>query len=389
MKSGWRWYGADDAISLKEIRQAGVTDVVAALYRRRAGEIWPVEEIRAQADAVRAAGMEWSVVESVPVHEDIKKHSGDWKTYIENYKQTIRNLAECGIRTVCYNFMPILDWTRSNLNYMLADGSDVLCYNHLEVAAFDLFALKRPGAEQEYDDELKERARFFWDKLPTIERMRISNSILLGLPGTVDDLTPQQFLEQLGAYKDIDDATLRKHMYDFLNEITPVLDDTGVNMAIHPDDPPRPIFGLPRILSNAADIRQMYKECPSSHIGLTLCTGSLGGGIENDEVAIFKEFAERIYFCHFRNIQHEAPGIFRESESHLVGKVDMIGLIKALFAEEKRRGEGIVVRPDHGRHMEIDRVRKCYSGYDYGGRLVGLAELRGLAFGIANGVAGQ
>ena len=160
-------------------------------------------------------------------------------------------------------------------------------------------------------------------------------------------------------------------------------------MAIHPDDPPKPIFGLPRILSNAADIRQMYKECPSSHVGLTLCTGSLGGGIENDEVAIFKEFAERIYFCHFRNIQHEAPGIFRESESHLVGKVDMIGLIKALFAEEKRRGEGIVVRPDHGRHMEIDRVRKCYSGYDYGGRLVGLAELRGLAFGIANGVAGE
>ncbi len=168
MKSGWRWYGADDAISLKEIRQAGVTDVVAALYRRKAGEIWPVEEIRAQADAVRDAGMEWSVVESVPVHEDIKKHSGDWKTYIENYKQTIRNLAECGIRTVCYNFMPILDWTRSNLNYELADGSDVLCYNHTEVAAFDLFALNRPGAENEYDEELKERARFFWDKLPTI-----------------------------------------------------------------------------------------------------------------------------------------------------------------------------------------------------------------------------
>ena len=257
MKSGWRWYGADDAISLKEIRQAGVTDVVAALYRRKAGEIWPVEEIKAQADAVRAAGMEWSVVESVPVHEDIKKHSGDWKTYIENYKQTVRNLSECGIRTVCYNFMPILDWTRSNLNYMLADGSDVLCYNHMEVAAFDLFALKRPGAENEYDEDLKERARFFWDKLPTIDRMRISNSILLGLPGTVDDLTPSQFLEQLEAYKDIDDATLRKHMYDFLNELSPVLDETGVNMAIHPDDPPRPIFGLPRILSNAADIRQM------------------------------------------------------------------------------------------------------------------------------------
>ena len=389
MKSGWRWYGADDAISLKEIRQAGVTDVVAALYRRKVGDVWPVDEIRAYADEVRNAGMEWSVVESVPVHEDIKKHTGAWKTYIENYKQTIRNLAECGIRTVCYNFMPILDWTRSNLNYVLADGSDVLCYNNVEVAAFDLFALKRPGAEAEYGDELKERARVLWDNLDSVGRTRISSSILLGLPGTVDDLTPQQFLQQLEGYKDIDDALLRRHMYDFLNEITPVLDDTGVNMAIHPDDPPRPIFGLPRILSNAADIRQMYRECPSPHIGLTLCTGSLGGSLANDEVAIFKEFAERIYFCHFRNIQYESPEVFRESESHLVGKVDMIGLMKALFAEERRRGEDIVVRPDHGRRMEIDHGRKCYCGYDYGGRLVGLAELRGLAFGIANGVAGH
>ena len=389
MKSGWRWYGSDDAISLKEIRQAGVTDVVAALYRRKAGEIWPVEEIKAQADAVRAAGMEWTVVESVPVHEDIKKHAGNWKTYLENYKQTLRNLASCGIKTVCYNFMPILDWTRSNLNYVLPDGSDVLCYNQNEVTAFDLYALKRPGAENEYTEEEKERAKALWDTLSDAERTRVSKSILLGLPGTVDDLTPEQFLEQLGAYKDIDDATLRKHMYDFLNEITPVLEETGINMAIHPDDPPRPIFGLPRILSNAADIRQMYKECPSKHVGLTLCTGSLGGGIENDEVAIMKEFAERVYFCHFRNIQYEDKGVFRESESHLVGKVDMFNLMKALFEEEKRRGEDIVVRPDHGRHMEIDRSRKCYSGYDYGGRLVGLAELRGLAYGIKNCAAGN
>ncbi|MGN0832472.1 MAG: mannonate dehydratase [Kiritimatiellia bacterium] len=382
MKAGWRWYGAADAISLREIRQAGVTDVVAALYNRRPGEVWPREEIRAQADAVRAAGMIWSVVESVPVHEDIKKRTGRWREYVENYKQTLRNLADFDIRTVCYNFMPVLDWTRSNLAFGLADGSDVLRYNHYEVAAFDLFSLKRPNAARDYDEQTRDQARILWEKLPDAERTRIEKAILLGLPGTVDDLTPEQFLEQLAAYRDIGEEALRSHLYDFLNELSPVLEETGVRMAIHPDDPPRPLFGLPRILSNAIDIHRMCRECPSPNVGLTLCTGSLGGSLDNNEVAIFREFAQRVYFCHFRNIRHEAPGVFHESESHLVGKVDMFGLMKELLAEESRRGEGIVVRPDHGRHLEIDRSRKSYSGYDYGGRLVGLAELRGLAYGI-------
>ena len=382
MKAGWRWYGSKDAISLREIRQAGVTDVVAALYNRRPGEVWPVEEIRAMAQQVKDAGMVWSVVESVPVHEDIKRHAGNWKQYIENYKETLRNLAACNIRTVCYNFMPILDWTRSNLAYMLPDGSDVLCYNHIEVCAFDHFVIKRKNARRDYDEETRERAKLLWAKASNEERTRIEKSILLGLPGTVDDLTPEEFLAQLAGYEDIGEETLRSHMYGFLNDISPVLEETGVKMAIHPDDPPRPIFGLPRILSNATDIHRMYRECPSKNVGLTLCTGSLGGSLDNDEVAIFKEFAERIYFCHFRNIQYDAPNIFHESESHLVGKVDMVGLMRALLAEEAKRGEGIVVRPDHGRHLEIDRVRKSYSGYDYGGRLVGLAELRGLACGI-------
>ena len=379
MKAGWRWYGSADAISLREIRQAGVTDVVAALYGRRPGEVWPVEEIKALADEVKAAGMTWSVVESVPVHEDIKKRTGDWRRYLENYKQTLRNLAACGIRTVCYNFMPVLDWTRSDLAYVLPDGSDVLGYNHDEVAAFDLFSLKRDGAEKDYDEATRARAKELWDSASTAKRTRIEKAILLGLPGTVDDLTPPEFLAQLATYARIDEEQLRANMYGFLNEISPVLEETGVRMAIHPDDPPRPIFGLPRILSNAADIRRMCRECPCPNVGLTLCTGSLGGSLDNDEVAIFKEFAERIYFCHFRNIQHEAPGVFHESESHLIGKVDMVELMRALLVEEKRRGEGIVVRPDHGRHMEIDRCRKSYSGYDYGGRLVGLAELRGVA----------
>lgn len=382
MKQGWRWYGDNDAITLKEIKQAGVTDIVAALYERKPGEVWPLSEIKARAKKVRDAGMIWSVVESVPVHEDIKKRTGDYKKYIENYKQTLINLAKCGIKTVCYNFMPILDWTRSDLAYDLGDGSTCLGYNEYEVAAFDMFALKRPGAEKDYDAKTKARAKKLWANYSAAEKKRVEKSILTGLPGTVDDLTPKQFLKELKTYEGIDDKKLRENMYAFLNEISPVLDKYGVDMCIHPDDPPHPIFGLPRILSNAADIRQMIKECPSKHVGLTLCTGSLGGSLDNDEVGIFKEFAKRIFFCHFRNLQYEEEGVFHESECHLVGKTDLPALMIALLKEEKRRGEGIVVRPDHGRLMEIDKGRKCYCGYSYGGRLVGLAELRGLEIGI-------
>jgi mannonate dehydratase len=382
MKQGWRWYGDNDAITLKEIKQTGVTDIVAALYERKPGEVWPVSEIKARAKKVRDAGMVWSVVESVPVHEDIKKRTGDYKKYIENYKQTLINLAKCGIKTVCYNFMPILDWTRSDLAYDLGDGSTCLGYNEYEVAAFDMFALKRHSAEKDYDAKTKARAKKLWANYSAAEKKRVEKSILTGLPGTVDDLTPKQFLKELKTYEGIDDKKLRENMYAFLNEISPVLDKYGVDMCIHPDDPPHPIFGLPRILSNAADIRQMIKECPSKHVGLTLCTGSLGGSLDNDEVGIFKEFAKRIFFCHFRNLQYEEEGVFHESECHLVGKTDLPALMIALLKEEKRRGEGIVVRPDHGRLMEIDKGRKCYCGYSYGGRLVGLAELRGLEIGI-------
>jgi mannonate dehydratase len=382
MKQGWRWYGDADAITLKEIKQAGVTDIVAALYERKPGEVWPVSEIKARQKKVREAGMEWSVVESVPLHEDIKKRTGDYKKYIENYKKTLINLAKCGIKTVCYNFMPILDWTRSDLEFELGDGSTCLGYNEYEVAAFDMFALKRPGAEKDFDAKTRARAKKLWQSYSSKEKKRVEKAILTGLPGTVDDLTPKEFLRQLKAYEGIDDKKLRENMYAFLNEITPVLEKWDVNMCIHPDDPPHPIFGLPRILSTAADVREMCRKCPSKHIGLTLCTGSLGGSLENDEVAIFKEFAKRIFFCHFRNLQYEEPGVFHESECHLCGKTDLPALMIELLKEEKRRGEGIVVRPDHGRLMEIDKHRKCYCGYSYGGRLIGLAELRGLEIGI-------
>ena len=382
MKQGWRWYGDADPISLKEIRQAGVTDIVTALYERRPGEVWPIGEIRARQRKVAAAGMTWSVVESVPVHEDIKRRTGDWERYVRNYCRTLGNLAACGIRTVCYNFMPVLDWTRSDLAYRLADGSTCLGYNEYEVAAFDLFALKRPGAEKDYDARTRARARRLWQRYAPAERKRVAKSILTGLPGTVDDLTPGEFLAALGTYALVDDARLRENLYGFLNAISPVLDECGVDMCIHPDDPPHPIFGLPRILSNASDIRQMVAACPSPHVGLTLCTGSLGGNLENDEVAIFNEFASRVFFCHFRNLRYEEPGVFHESESHLSGKTDLPALMLAFLREEKRRGAGIVVRPDHGRLMEIDRGRDCYCGYSYGGRLVGLAELRGLEVGL-------
>ena len=382
MKQGWRWYGDADAISLKEIRQAGVTDIVAALYERRPGEVWSVAEIKARAKKVRDAGMVWSTVESVPVHEDIKKRTGDYRRYIENYKKTLVNLAKCGIRTVCYNFMPVLDWTRSDLEFRLPDGSTCLGYDEYEVAAFDMFALKRPGAQEDYDAKTRARAEKLWSGYTAAERKRVEKSILTGLPGTVDDLTPKQFLKELESYKGIDDKTLRDNLYAFLNGISPVLDEYGIDMCIHPDDPPHPIFGLPRVLSDAADIRQMVKACPSKHVGLTLCTGSLGGSLDNDEVGIFKEFAKRIFFCHFRNLQYDEEGVFHESECHLAGKTDIPALMIELLKEEKRRGEGIVVRPDHGRLMEIDKSRKCYCGYSYGGRLVGLAELRGLETGI-------
>ena len=382
MKQGWRWYGDADAITVKEIRQAGVTDIVAALYERKPGEVWPVSEIRARAKKVRDAGMTWSVVESVPVHEDVKKHMGDWRRYVENYKKTLRNLATCGIRTVCYNFMPVLDWTRSNLAYALPDGSTCLEYNEYELCGFDLYCLKRPGAERDYDRQTITRATRLWKRLSDKERKRISDAVLCGLPGTVDDLTPEEFLAQLKTYEGIDDAKLREHLYGFLNEITPVLEETGVNMCIHPDDPPHPIFGLPRILSNAKDIAEMYRMCPSKHVGLTLCTGSLGGDPENDAVEIMKRFGSRVYFCHFRNLEYTDDKVFHESKCHLTGNTDMPRLFEAFLREERRRGEKIVVRPDHGRFLEIDKGRSCYCGYSYGGRLVGLAELRGLEMGL-------
>lgn len=382
MKEGWRWFGTCDAVSLKEIRQAGVTDIVSALHGRKCGEIWPMDEIKARRDEIRKAGMVWSVAESVPVHESIKLRKGPYKKYIENYKRSLENLAACGIKTVCYNFMPILDWTRSNLSKKLPDGSTVLQYDDTEVAMFDIHILKRPGAAKDYSADVRRQAKEKFAKLSAAAKEKISQTILMGLPGTVDNLTVEQFRDLLKTYEVVTDRKLRDNLYKFLNEISPVCDSLGIKMAIHPDDPPRPIFGLPRIMSTAADFREMCEKVPSKNIGFTFCTGSLGGNPETDEVSMFAEFAPRIHFVHFRNVVYSSGRTFHESECHLTGKVNMPRLMELLIAEEDRRKEGIIVRPDHGRFMEIDKGRNCYPGYGYGGRLVGLAELRGLECGL-------
>ena len=382
MKAGWRWFGPSDAISLQEIRQAGVTDVVTSLYEQPVGAVWPLARIRETAKACRDNGMTWSVVESVPVHEDVKKRTGNWRKYVENYKKNLRNLAKCGVKVVCYNFMPVHDWARTDLHVVLPDGSVTLAYDQYEVCAFEMFVLKRPGLEKDYDVATRARAKKVWAKASEKDKKRITHALLLGLPGTTDDATPDGLRHELAEYAGIGGATLKQHLYDFLNEITPVLEDTGIDMAIHPDDPPFPILGLPRILSSAADIRAMARACPSLHVGVTLCTGSLGANLKNDAVKIFREFHDRIHFCHFRNLIHSEPGVFRESDSHLFGNTDMPALMLELLKEERRRGKEIVLRPDHGRMLDIDKGRTCYYGYSYGGRLIGISELRGLEAGL-------
>ncbi len=392
MIESWRWYGPSDPITLRDIRQAGITGIVNALHEVRCGELWTEEAVAERARMIEAAGMKWVVAESIAVHEDIKTRSGNWQHYIEVYKQSLRNLAKSGVKVVCYNFMPVLDWTRTDLVWQLPDGSSVLKCDADEVAAFDVFILKRDGADKDYDEATLSRASKSFGSMTDEQKKQLSDSILLGLPGTVDDLTPDQFKDMLARYEGIDDAQLRRNLYDFLNEIMPVCEEVGIRMAIHPDDPPRPIFGLPRIMSDEADMDQLVREVPSMHSGFTLCTGSLGGLRSNAPHLLMEKFASRVYFAHFRNTVYdgENPDTFRESGTHICGHTDMAYAMQCLLNEEARRREageecpGIPVRPDHGKLMDIDLDKHCYAGYSYGGRVIGIAELRGLAFGLAS-----
>ncbi|GAB5453202.1 MAG: mannonate dehydratase [Halioglobus sp.] len=383
MQQTWRWFGPQDPVSLENIVQAGASGVVTSLHHIPTGEAWPLEDVQQRKAEIEQHGLTWSVVESIPLHNDLKTGGGNYATLLENYKTSVRNVGAAGVHTVCYNFMPVVDWTRTNLDYALPNASRALRFEMSDFAAYDVYILQRDNAAADYDPELLAYAKERVDNMSAAEKTLLEDNIIAGLPGGEGSYDRDGIRAAIAEFIALGTDGMRARLFDFLREVIPVAEEAGVRMCIHPDDPPFSLFGLPRVVSTADDARALLAAAPSPSNGLTLCAGSFGARADNDLIAMAREFGPQIHFVHLRNIRREADGSFYESE-HLDGDNDMVGLIDALLDEEQRRrdegrSDAIPMRPDHG-HALGDEIGQAgvNPGYSFGGRLKGLAELRGV-----------